>query len=85
MTAGWVNLTVPRGNERELVGHGELGFIPWRTVDAAGRVVWLVRVPPHVVPYLTRGPGFWPAADELQSAQPPSPPIRGVNAVPVTF
>jgi len=45
--------------------------------------VWLVRVPPNVVPYLTRGAGFWPAPDELQSALPPQGPIRGVNAVPV--
>ena len=45
--------------------------------------VWLVRVPPNVVPYLTRGAGFWPAPDELQSALPPQGPVRGVNAVPV--
>ena len=85
MTDGWVNVTVPRGNERELCSHGEVGYIPFRTVDAAGRLHWLVRVPPHVVPYLTRGAGFWPAPDELQSAQPPQGPIRGVNAVPLQF
>jgi len=85
VTDGWVNLTVPRGNERELVSQGEHGYIPFRTVDAAGKVVWLVRVPPAVVPYLTRGAGFWPAPEELQSALPPAGPIRGVNAVPLQF
>ena len=84
MTEGWVNLRVPRGNERELCSHGEMGYMPWRVATPRG-VVWLVRVPPHVVPHLTHGAGFWPAAEELQSARPPSGPIRGVNAVPVTF
>jgi len=28
MRDGWVYLTVPRGNESELVGHAESGFIP---------------------------------------------------------
>ena len=83
MTDGWVNVTVPRGNERELCSHGEVGYIPFRTVDAAGRLHWLVRVPPHVVPYLTRGAGFWPAPDQLQDVQPPQGPIRGITAAPL--
>jgi hypothetical protein len=61
------------------------GYIPFRVVDTAGKLHWLVRVPPYVVPYLTRGAGFWPASEELQGALPPAGPIRGVNAVPVSF
>jgi hypothetical protein len=75
---GWVNLTVPRGAERELCSHGETGFVPFRAVSDTGKAVWLVRVPSHVVPYLTRGAGYWPAPDELQSAMPPQGPVRSV-------
>ena len=59
-------------------GHtdGETGFLPWQAVDSAGRPHWLVRVPQHVAPYLCRGAGFWPAADELQSLRPPRAPVR---------
>jgi hypothetical protein len=80
---GSVNLLVPRGNERELVSHGEIGYIPFRT-SAPNGAVWLVRVPPHVVPYLTKA-GFWPAPDELQAARPPQGPIRGVTAHPLIW
>jgi hypothetical protein len=76
VTEGWVNLTVPRGAERELCSHGEEGYVPFR---AASRV-WLVRVPPYVVPYLTRGAMFAVAPDELQKELPPDPAsIRSVT------
>jgi len=45
---------------------------------------WLVQVPPHMPPHLGKA-GFAPAPDEMQSAQPPQGPIRGINAVPVEF
>jgi len=43
-----------------------------------------VQVPPHMPPHLGKA-GFAPAPDEMQSAQPPQGPIRGINAVPVEF
>ena len=77
-----INLTVPRGNERELVSQGEYGYIPWRYVDAAGKVQWLVRVPLEMLPHLSKA-GFAVAeGEELQAAQPPQGPTRGVNAAP---
>jgi hypothetical protein len=33
----WVNLTVPKGNERELCSHAEMGFIPWRDCRRGGQ------------------------------------------------
>jgi len=82
--ADWVNLLVPRGAERELVSQGEAGCIPWRHVDAAGKVYWLVRVPADWVQHLTKAM-FAVAPDALQSAQPPQGPTRGVNAAPLSF
>jgi len=72
---GWIVLTVPRGNERELCSHGEQGFLPFRMRDSSGKLWWLVRVPRHTATYFCRA-GFWPAADELQNAQPPQGPVR---------
>ena len=71
MAEGWVNLTVPRGNERELCSQGEEGFVPFR-VGAR----WLVRVRDYTVPHFTRA-GFAVAAD--QESQPPQGPVRSVS------
>jgi hypothetical protein len=37
MVESWVNQTVPRLNERELVSHGEQGYLPFRTRDSSGK------------------------------------------------
>jgi hypothetical protein len=80
MADGWVNLTVPRGNERELCSQGEWGYLPFRVVTANG-VIWLVQVRDYTVPHFTKA-GFAVAPDELQSAQPPQGPIRAISGAP---
>ena len=79
----WVNLTVPKGNERELCSHAEMGFIPWRDCRRVGPAV--LTGAGSAACCAARGAGFWPAPDELQSAQPPQGPIRDVNAVPLSY
>jgi len=75
MRAGWVNLTVPRGAEREMCSHGEEGYIPFRT--PAG--VWLVQVRDYTASHFTKA-GFAIAAVELQQYDPPDPgSIRSVQ------
>ena len=79
--ADMINLTVPRGNERELVSQGEYGYIPWRQVTETG-FIWLVQVPLAMLPHLTKA-GFWPAPDELQAAQPPQVGSAGTPPAPI--
>ena len=52
-----------------------------RSVGMKLIVAVLVQVPLAMLPHLTKA-GFWPAPDELQAAQPPQGPVRGVNASP---
>jgi len=71
----WVNLTVPKGNERELCSHAEMGFIPWGDGRRVGPAVLTGAVPPHLAPYLCRA-GFGRRAMSCNRAQPPQGPIR---------
>jgi hypothetical protein len=72
-----VNLVVPEGNERETVGLGPLGHVPFRAVDSAGRVWWLIQVADERTAHLICNPpggappGLYRAPEELQGAQPP--------------
>jgi len=83
----WIVLECPRGAERELASQGELGYVPFRATDMAGRVHWLKYVPLWVARNLAgefqgRG-GYNIAPDELQAARPPQGPIRGMTAHPL--
>jgi hypothetical protein len=66
-----VNLVIPQGQERELCSHGQRGYIPFRYIDQTGRQWWLVQVDDQAARYFFGPGGFYPAPDEVQSAQPP--------------
>jgi len=48
-------------------------YKPFRAVDSAGKIWWLVTVDDWAAPYFCANGGFYRAPDALQSAQPPGP------------
>jgi hypothetical protein len=77
---GWVVLLVPRGGERELCSHGEVGFRPFFATDSQGRERSIVVVPLHVAQSgLANGPGGYAYTDDpalVKAAETAPDPVR---------